>query len=92
MFIPPWYQRLVVQLILEPTTKLPYRKLQYPTYVKDIHPDAHIRVFKKAIKANGEMVEADIINLFSFTLRDNIFEWGENYVQDHPNHTFEKLE
>jgi hypothetical protein len=80
MFIPPWYQPLVVQLVSEPTTKLPYKKLQYPTYVKNINPNAHIKVFKKAIKANGEIVEVDIINLFGFTLKDNIFEWGENYV------------
>jgi hypothetical protein len=25
-------------------------------------------------------------------LRDSISKWGENYVQDHPNCTFEKLE
>jgi hypothetical protein len=49
-------------------------------------------VFKKAINANSEIVEFDIINLFSFTLKDNIFKWGENYVQDHPNCTFEELE
>jgi hypothetical protein len=67
-------------------------KLQYPTYVKDINLDAHIRVFKKAIKANGEIMEVDIINLFGFILRDNISEWGENYVQDHPNCTFKELE
>jgi hypothetical protein len=30
-------------------------------------------VFKKAVKANGETVEVDIINLFGFTLRDSIF-------------------
>ncbi len=88
MFIQPWYQPLLVQLVSEPATKLRYRKLQYPTYVKD----AHIRVFKKAIKINGEIVEFDIINLFSFTPRVRIFEWGENYVQDYPNCTFEKLE
>jgi hypothetical protein len=69
-----------VQLVWEPTTKLPYKKLQYPTYVKDIDPDAHIKVFKKAIKTNGEMVEVDIINLFGFTLKDNISKWRENYV------------
>jgi hypothetical protein len=92
MFIPPWYQPHVVQLVSKLATKLPYRRLQYPTYVKDINPDAHIRVFKKAIKANGEIVEVDIINLFGFTLRDSISEWGENYVQDHPNYTFEELE
>jgi hypothetical protein len=87
MFIPP-----IVQLVSEPATKLPYMKLQYPTYVKNTNLDAHIRVFKKAIKANGEIMEVDIINLFGFILKDNIFEWDENYVQDHPNCTFEELE
>jgi hypothetical protein len=37
-------------------------------------------------------MEVDIINLFGFTFKDNIFEWGENYVQKHPNCTFEELE
>jgi hypothetical protein len=69
MFISPWYQPHVVQLVSKPTTKLPYRKLQYPTYVKDINLDAHIKVFKKAIKANGETVEVDIINLFGLFSR-----------------------
>jgi hypothetical protein len=36
-------------------------------------------------------VEIDIINLFGFTLLDNISKWGENYVQDHLNCTFEDL-
>jgi hypothetical protein len=49
-------------------------------------------VFKKAIKTNGETLEVDITNLFGFTIKDNIFEWGENYVQDHPNCTFQELE
>ncbi len=92
MFIPPWYQPLIVQLVPKPSTKLPYKKLEYPTYVKDIDPDVHIKVFKKAIKSNGEIMEVDIINLFGFTFKDNIFEWGENFVQNHPNCIFEKLE
>jgi hypothetical protein len=37
-------------------------------------------------------LEADIMNLFGFTLRDNIFERGENHVQDHPNCIFKELE
>jgi len=37
-------------------------------------------------------MEFDIINMFVFILRDSIFEWGENYVQDHPNCIFEELE
>jgi hypothetical protein len=31
---------------------------------------------KKAVKANGETMEANIVNLFGFSLRDSIFEWG----------------
>jgi hypothetical protein len=58
--------------VLELATKLPYRKLQYPTYVKDINPNVHIKMFKKAIKANGEIIEFDIINMFGFTLKDII--------------------
>jgi hypothetical protein len=26
-------------------------------------------------------MEANIINLFGFTFRDNVFEWGENYIK-----------
>jgi hypothetical protein len=92
MFIPPWYPPLATQFVLELAIKLPYRKLQYPTYVKNTDLSAHIKIFKKATKANGEIVEVDIINLFGFTLKDNIFEWGENFIQDYPNCTFEKLE
>jgi hypothetical protein len=36
--------------------------------MKDIDPDAHIKFFKKAIKANGETMEVDIINMFGFIL------------------------
>jgi hypothetical protein len=42
------------------------------TYVENIDLNAHIRMFKKAIKANGETVEADIINLYGFTFKDDI--------------------
>jgi hypothetical protein len=68
----PWNQPFVVQLVPKPTIKLPYKKLQYPTYVKDTDPNVHIIMFEKAIKANGEIVEVDIINLFGFTLKDSI--------------------
>jgi hypothetical protein len=46
---------------------------------------------KKAIKANDETMEANIINLFGFILIDSIYKWGENLVQDRPNCTFEEL-
>ncbi len=73
------YPSVVIRL--EPTNNFLYRKLQYPTYVKDIDLHVHIRVFKKTIKANWETMEIDI-NLFGLTLRDNILKWGENFVQD----------
>jgi hypothetical protein len=66
IFMPPWHQAILIQF--EQTNKLPYWKPQYPTYVKDTNLDAPIRVFKKAIRANGEIMETDIINLFGFTL------------------------
>jgi hypothetical protein len=69
------------------TNKLPYQKLQYPTYVKDTDLNVHIKIFK-----NGETMEANIIDMFNFTLWENISEWGENFIQDHPNYTFEELE
>ncbi len=90
MFLPRWYPLVTIRS--EPTSKLPYQKLKYPTYMKDISLNVHIRVFKKAIKANKETLEANIINLFGFILRDNISKWGENFIQDHPNCTFKELE
>jgi len=52
----------------KPTSELPYQRLQYPTSVKDKDPNIHIKVFKKVIRANGETMEANIINLLGFTL------------------------
>ncbi len=92
MFIPPWYQPTIVQLIPKSTTKLPYRKLRHPFYVKDIDSNVHIEMFERAIKGNGERVEVDTINLLGFTFKDNMFEWEENFVENHPNYTFEELE
>jgi hypothetical protein len=57
--------------------------------VKDIDPNVHIRVFKKVIETNGETVEVDIINLFGFISQASILEWGENFIQDHANYTFD---
>jgi hypothetical protein len=78
MFMPPWYPLVVVWS--KPTNKLWYQTLQYPTYMKDTYLNAHIRVKKKTIKANGEIVEVNIINLFGFTLWDNISKWGEIFL------------
>jgi hypothetical protein len=60
--------------------------------VKDIDLDAHIRVFKKTIKVNGNTMEANITFLFGFILQKHIWKWGGNFVQHHPNYIFEELE
>jgi len=46
--------------------------LKYPEYVKDFDPNAHVKVFKATIRTNGGIDNVEIINLFSFTLRDNL--------------------
>jgi hypothetical protein len=38
--------------------------------VKDFDPDVHVRVFKVAIRVNGEIEDVEIVNMFSFTLKD----------------------
>jgi hypothetical protein len=54
----------------------PYcQSLNYPNYVLDADLDVHVKVFKVAIKANGEIDDAKIVNLFSFTFRDIVFDW-----------------
>jgi len=40
--------------------------------VKDFDPNAHVKVFKVAIKTNGEIKNAKIVNIFNFTLKDII--------------------
>jgi hypothetical protein len=77
MFIPPWYQPPIVQPVSELIAKMPYMKLQYPTYVKYTDLNVHNKVFKKAIQTIGEIIKSNIINMFGFTFRDNIFEWGK---------------
>jgi hypothetical protein len=54
--------------------------------------DVHVRVFCKAIQANGEKNDANIVNPFSFTRCDAIFKWGENFMRAHPVCKIEELE
>jgi len=49
-------------------------------------------MFQKAIEANGEKQDVDIMTLFCFTLKDAILEWGENFMQSHPSYIFLELE
>jgi hypothetical protein len=62
--------------------------LNYPKYVKDSNPDVHVKVLKVAIRANSEIDDVKIVNMFNFTLKDIVFDWCNNYMGDYPDHTF----
>jgi hypothetical protein len=71
----------------------PYcQPLNYPEYVKDSNPNVHVKVFKVAIRANSGIDDAKIVNMFSFTLRDIVFNWCNKYFRDYPDCTFAKLQ
>ncbi len=53
--------------------------------------NANVRVFCKAIQANGEKNDVDIINIFCFTLHNAISEWGEIFMKAHLVCWFEEL-
>jgi hypothetical protein len=67
-----------------------HRPLNYPKYVKD--SNAHVKVFKATIKANSEIDDAKIINLFIFTFKNTMSNWCNNYLGDYPNCTFVELQ
>jgi hypothetical protein len=51
----------------------PYRQpFNYPKYVKDSNPNAHVKVFKATIRANSKTNDVELINLFNFTFKDII--------------------
>jgi hypothetical protein len=53
----------------------PYcQPLNYLEYMKDFDLDVHVKVFKVAIRANGETEDVKIVKLFSFTLKDTIYD------------------
>ncbi len=63
-----------------------------PIYIVGINPNVHVPIFRKAIPANRDKNDVDIINLLCFNFHDAIFEWGENFMKAHPVGKFEKLE
>jgi hypothetical protein len=65
--------------------------LNYLEYVKDSNPNAHVTVFKAAIRENGEIEDAKMVNLFIFTLKDIVSDYCNNYMGDYQNCTFVEL-
>jgi hypothetical protein len=61
-----------------PLNKVYRQPFNYPEYVKDYDPYVHVGVFLFVIKANGETKDAKIVNLFSFTLRNIMYNWYNN--------------
>jgi hypothetical protein len=74
-----------------PPNKPYHRPFNYPKYVNNSNSDAHVRVFKAAIRGNNETNDANIVNLFNFTLKDTMSNWCNNYMGDYPNYNFVKL-
>ncbi len=77
---PPWPSRYFGLLMMDPSEpplppNRPYHwPLNYPKIVKDSNLDAHVRIFKAANRVNGETENVKNINLFSFTLKDTMFD------------------
>jgi hypothetical protein len=74
---PRYFGLPMVNLGMPPLTpNRPYHQsLNYLQYMKDFDPNAHVRIFKATIRANGETEDVEIINLFSFTLKDIVFDY-----------------
>jgi hypothetical protein len=71
----------------------PFRRpLNYLEYKKDSNPNVHVQIFKVVIKTTDELVNEEIANLFNFTLRNNTFDWCNNYMRDNPKCRFTYLE
>ncbi len=66
-----------------PPSRPYHQPLNYPKYVKDSDPNAHVKVFKATIRTNSETDDGEIVNLFNFTFKDIVFNWCNNYLGDY---------
>ncbi len=66
--LPTWVPHVANSAtIIKPNKEHVRKHLPYPPYVKDTHPNSHVRVFKAIIKTNWETKEKYIVNLFTFS-------------------------
>ncbi len=93
---PPWTTRYFPWYLVAPSLPLVappnWKSFPYPIYCAWTDPNAHVWVFQKAVQANGESNDLDVVNLFCFTLKDAILEWGDNFMSSHLGCTFVELE
>jgi hypothetical protein len=52
--------------------------------MKNSNLNAHVRVVKDAIEANGERKDVKNVDLFSCTFRNIVFDLWNNYMGDYP--------
>ncbi len=74
-----------------PLNKSYHWPFNYLEYVKDFDPNTHVGVFKADFRTNNETNDARMIYMFSFTLKDIMFDWCNNYLGDYPYCTFVEL-
>jgi hypothetical protein len=74
VFMPPWYQPIPIRS--KPTNKLPNQKFQYPTYVKDTNPNAHIKISKRQselmVKLWRQISSTCLISLYETTSHNGV--------------------
>ncbi len=67
------------------------KSLVYPIYIVGKDLDVCVPIFCKAIQANGDNNDVDIINLSCFTFHDAISKLEEFFFRTHLVRKFEKL-
>ncbi len=60
--------------------------------MKNFNLDVHVRVFKVAIKANGETEDVKMVNMFSFTFKYTMSNWCNNYTGNYLECIFAELQ
>jgi len=58
---------------MAPNTSHTKKLLPYPIYTFSIDRDSHVKILKIFFQSNGEKNNFDIMNIFCFTLKDEIF-------------------
>ncbi len=67
------------------------KKFLMHLYVKDTNLNGHVQMFKTTIRANCEMEDEDIVNMFIIALHNIISLQNYNFFAKHFNCTFAKL-
>jgi hypothetical protein len=89
----PWYLSwCLIQPPITPNPPPSRKSLFYPIYIVGTNIDAHVPVFHKAIQANGDKNDIDVINILCFTYHDAISKWGIFFMRTHLIHKFKELE